>query len=282
MKNNRTSSRRRKVYPKKGLFNLNCKLLLIGLLSLALLFFGIKYFGSKEEQPAEKAQNGSVNGQVETGNKQGQDAKLSTQQVQLSQNDLSDPANIYVLVNKDHGLKNPEYKPADLVIPNIKTSASDKDSERSVRKIIAADLESMLTDAQAAGLDLTMNSGFRSFEDQQFYFNNYVKNSGREAALKFSALPGFSEHQTGLGIDINYSDRKCYLEECFGQSAAGIWLAGNSYKYGFILRYPKGKEDVTGYQYEPWHFRYLGKALAKDVKDSGLSYEEYLKSLNLI
>ena len=186
-------------------------------------------------------------------------------------------------MNKTHPLKDLSYRPTDLVIPNVATSNSDSNDERSVRKIMQADLEAMLSDAKSQGLSLTMNSGFRSYQAQEFYFNNYVAQSGMDSALQFSAKPGYSEHQTGLGIDINSSDRSCYLEECFGSSAGGAWLAQNANKYGFILRYPKGKEAVTGYQYEPWHFRYVGRPLAAEFQNKpDLTYEEYLQSKGLL
>jgi D-alanyl-D-alanine carboxypeptidase len=211
--------------------------------------------------------------------KQSSEKRLSKEGIKLN---ITDPASLQVLVNKNHPLEPQDYRPADLVADVVPTVSSDSSDERSVRAVIRADLEKMFADAKSSGLNLMMNSGFRSSEKQAFYYNNYVRQSGEAAANKFSAKPGYSEHQTGLSLDISYADRKCYLEECFGDSAAGKWLATNSYKYGFILRYPKGKEDITGYQYEPWHFRYAGKELAKEIYEKNLSYEEYLQSLGLL
>jgi D-alanyl-D-alanine carboxypeptidase len=188
----------------------------------------------------------------------------------------------YVLVNKKFGLEPVDYRPEDLVIPKVNLTASDSNDEKSVRKLIAPYLEEMLTAAQNENLNLTMNSGFRSSKLQSFYFNNYVKQSGLEAAKRYSAEPGHSEHQTGLSFDLSYTDRKCYLDACFGDTEAGIWLAENAHSYGFILRYPKDKEEITGYQYEPWHFRFVGKDIATEIFDQKLSYEEYLANLNLI
>lgn len=188
----------------------------------------------------------------------------------------------YVLVNKKFGLDPADYRPADLVIPKVNLTSSDSDDEKSVRELIAPNLEEMLTAAKKVNLNLTMNSGFRSSKLQAFYFNNYVKQSGLEAAKRYSAEPGHSEHQTGLSFDLSYTDRKCYLDACFGETDAGVWLAENAHSYGFILRYSKDKEAVTGYQYEPWHFRFVGKDVATKIFEQKLSYEEYLANLNLI
>ncbi len=196
--------------------------------------------------------------------------------------DIKTATSQYVLVNKTYGIQPEDYKPGDLVVPDVATSSSDSKDEQSIREIIRPSLEKMLKDAKASNLDLVMNSGFRSFKSQGFYFNNYVKQSGLEAAKKFSAQPGHSEHQTGLAFDLSYADRKCYLDICFGQTDAGKWLADHAHDYGFILRYPYGKSDITGYQYEPWHFRYVGKDVANEIYEKKLTYEEYLKNLGLI
>ena len=124
--------------------------------------------------------------------------------------------------------------------------------------------------AAAEGIDLEIISGYRSYDKQKSVYNYWVSLYGKEEADRISATPGNSEHQTGLAIDINN------LEEDFADTPAGKWLAKNAYKYGFILRYPKGKESITGYAYEPWHFRYVGTELAKQIYDSGLTLEEFL------
>lgn len=120
------------------------------------------------------------------------------------------------------------------------------------------------------GLSLNICSGFRSYTLQQTLYNNYVQRDGKAAADRYSARPGHSEHQTGLAFDINKASSS------FTNTPEAKWVAANCWKYGFILRYPEGKEDITGYMYESWHVRYLGKELAKSVYDSGLTLEEYL------
>lgn len=219
--------------------------------------------------------------EVETSNT---DTKKDTPQPTAVQPalDINTASSQYVLVNKTHPLNPIDYRPADLVSSVVATSSSDSSDEKSIRELIKPELVQMFTDAKAANLDLIMNSGFRSSKLQSFYYNNYVKNSGQDAANRFSAKPGYSEHQTGLAFDVSYASRKCYLEVCFAETEAGKWLADNAHKYGFILRYPNGKESVTGYQFEPWHFRYVGKEVAKAIYDKSTTYEEYLQELNLI
>ena len=135
----------------------------------------------------------------------------------------------------------------------------------------------MATDAKALGFDFVAFSGFRSYEYQTTLYNNYVNRDGKEAADRYSARPGHSEHQTGLAFDIGEkSQQDLWLTADFGETPAGKWLADNAHNYGFILRYPEGKEDVTGFMYESWHFRYLGVENATEVKNTGLTLEEYL------
>ncbi len=124
--------------------------------------------------------------------------------------------------------------------------------------------------AAEQGLSIWNQSGYRSYETQQRLYNNYVQRDGKDQADTYSARPGHSEHQTGLALDLNTIDMS------FEQTAEFTWVSQNCYKYGFIIRYPKGKESITGYQYEPWHLRYLGVETATDVYNSGLCLEEYL------
>ena len=123
--------------------------------------------------------------------------------------------------------------------------------------------------AKKAGYSITLLSGYRSYARQKRIYNGYVESRGKAGADAISARPGHSEHQSGLALDVNS------LSSSFGETATGKWLAANAWRYGFIIRYPYGKKSVTGYDYEPWHIRYLGKELAADVYKSGLTLEEY-------
>ena len=119
------------------------------------------------------------------------------------------------------------------------------------------------------GIYLEIVSGFRSYDLQTSLYNRYVASDGKAAADRYSARPGHSEHQSGYAMDLNS------LTQAFADTAEGRWIAANCHKYGFILRYPKGKEEQTGYMYEPWHVRYVGEARAAAIYESGLCLEEY-------
>lgn len=123
--------------------------------------------------------------------------------------------------------------------------------------------------ASAEGLWIYARSGFRSYGDQRYIYNNYVAKDGQAAADRYSARAGHSEHQSGMAIDVNS------LYQSFADTAEGIWLKNNCHLYGFIIRYPQGKESITGYMYEPWHVRYVGVELATAIAQSGLCLEEY-------
>lgn len=135
----------------------------------------------------------------------------------------------------------------------------------------AAAFTELQTAAKADGFTMNSVSDFRSYETQDTLYHNYVARDGQEAADRFSARAGHSEHQTGMAIDVNYAG------DAFNETPEAKWLAENSWKYGFIIRYPQGKEDITGFKYESWHIRYLGKEWAKKIYDSGLTLEEYFK-----
>ncbi len=134
----------------------------------------------------------------------------------------------------------------------------------------SAAFRNMRSAAAQDGISLFIVSGFRSYSTQTSLYWGYVARRGMELADTFSARPGHSEHQTGLAMDLNS------ISDYFGETAEGRWLAEHAHEYGFILRYPKGKSDITGYKYEPWHFRYIGEDMAKEVFESGLTLEEFL------
>lgn len=138
-------------------------------------------------------------------------------------------------------------------------------------------LNTMLAAAKKQGFDLVAFSGYRSFEYQTTLYNNYVNRDGVDAADRYSARPGYSEHQTGLAFDIGERGKEdLWLTEEFGESPAGQWLVTHANEYGFILRFPKDKEHITGYMYESWHFRYVGVEIAKEIKQRDVTLEEYL------
>lgn len=120
-------------------------------------------------------------------------------------------------------------------------------------------------------------STYRSYDRQVELYEAYVKRDGKKAADTYSARPGYSEHQTGLAFDIGeVGNTAAYADNKFANTAAGKWIAKNAHKFGFIMRYPKGKDDVTGYMYESWHFRYVGKKIATEIYNNDETLEEYL------
>ena len=132
--------------------------------------------------------------------------------------------------------------------------------------------------AKSDGVNLIIGSGFRSYDRQNTLYTNYVNRDGKDAADKYSARPGHSEHQTGLAADIyGEASKDSYLHQSWENTNDGKWVNKNCYKYGFIIRYVKNKEDITGYIYEPWHIRYVGKDLAKKLYNNGdwITLEEY-------
>lgn len=140
-----------------------------------------------------------------------------------------------------------------------------------------AAFQEMAAEATLSGYDLVAFSTYRSFDYQTKLYDRYVTNDGQAAADRYSARPGYSEHQTGLAFDIGEQlFEQHFARESFGETEAGKWVAANAHKYGFIMRYPNGSEKITGYMYEPWHFRYIGKELAVQVYEANVTLEEYL------
>lgn len=180
----------------------------------------------------------------------------------------------WVVVNKGSTLPS-DYVPANLTVPDIPLRYSASDPAMQVRSDTAAALEKLVSAAKQDGISLELTSGYRSYSYQVAVYNGYVKNSGVKDADTFSARPGHSEHQTGLAADLEPLSGQCELDQCFGGLPEGKWLAANAYKYGFIIRYPKNKENLTGYEYEPWHVRYVGTALAGQINKSGQTLEQF-------
>ncbi len=193
---------------------------------------------------------------------------------------VKNPDDIMVLVNRKHELS-PDYVPKDLVKPKVRFSPNMDSEKKMMRKEAANALEDLTKAADRNNIKLYCISGYRSYDTQNNIYQAKVKNAGEKEADKYVALPGKSEHQTGLAMDItNLRGIKGILTEDFGSTKEGKWLKENAYKYGFIIRYPKGKEKITGYCYEPWHVRYVGKNAAKDISERNLVLEEYLSKNN--
>ena len=190
---------------------------------------------------------------------------------------ITNPNEYDAVVNKQRHLSS-SYKPSDLVKPNIDFMQSNE-SVMYLRKDAAKALEELCKDAQSSGYKFYGVSGFRSYSLQvDVYKDNIAQYGNEEDANFYSAKPGESEHQLGLSMDLSTKEVNYQLVESLGDTPAGKWLEENCYKYGFIIRFPENKEKITGYSYEPWHIRYVGKDLAKIMHDNNLTLEEYFES----
>jgi len=176
------------------------------------------------------------------------------------------PNNPYhILVNKENAL-DPTYVPDELVIPNVRFANYGDIEKNHMEKKAAEALENMFSAAKLENIDLIAISGYRSYERQKNLYYNAVRRLGIDQMS--SAKGGHSEHQTGLAMDLNS------LSQSFANTKEGLWLAENCYKFGFIIRYPEGKSEITGYIYEPWHIRYVGLELAEYCTLNNLALEE--------
>lgn len=184
---------------------------------------------------------------------------------------VDNPNQINIIINKNVTLHS-DYVPDDLVVPNVLHTAGNK---KMMRKEAAHALEVLFNNAKKHGYTLIAGSGFRSYDSQKNLYNRYVSTYGKKAADTFSAKPGQSEHQLGLTMD--YTSRR-YGNAITGEitnTPEGKWVNHNAHRFGFIIRYPLGKDHITGYKYEPWHLRYVGKDLATEIYLSGKTLEEY-------
>lgn len=171
----------------------------------------------------------------------------------------------YLIVNKTYPLSK------DYVPKNTFQKASGDFCYECIDNIAYNNWKIMHSDADAIGLKIQINSGYRSYSLQKRLYDRYANEDGKELADTYSARPGHSEHQTGLAFDLNS------INDSFAATNEGKWVNENAYLYGYIIRYPKGKENITGYKYEPWHLRYVGKKLAKILYNNGewITMEEY-------
>ena len=235
----------------------------IVILVVAALIFGF-FVRRHANAPAHKNEDETQNSQT---------AKPATNQPAVkkpasfnkSQYSTTDPSSIWVIVNKKHPLNPKNYAPSDLVAVG---------GGQYMRADAANALAKMLADAKAAGYVVTPASGYRSYTTQVSVYDNEVKTYGKAVADSESARPGYSEHQTGLAMDL--ASGGCSITDCFGNTPGGKWITANAYKYGFLLRYPADKVAVTGYRSEAWHFRYIGVSLATELHKEGVkTLEEF-------
>ncbi|EUJ24588.1 D-alanyl-D-alanine carboxypeptidase [Listeria grandensis FSL F6-0971] len=270
-------------------------------LSLAGFNTSADYLTGNIEKPAAETETATTKAgtEDETGTKPEKEAETGSedyqndplypyiaQQNKLVEKDgvqyITNPENILVLANKKYSLQS-TYSPPDLVRPNVTFSFGDEQVEKAqMRKEAGSQLEAMFAAAKQDNLTLYAVSGYRSYQRQQEVFSAEVAAKGESKAKEAVAVPGMSEHQTGLAMDISSRDQGFNLTEAFGETPEGQWLQKNAHNYGFILRYMKGKEAVTQYQYESWHYRYVGKDAATIIYENDWTLEEFFQHVQVL
>lgn len=185
-----------------------------------------------------------------------------------------DPDSIHVLANRQNQLDPPDYTPNDLVYPDVPQYGPEE--AMMLRQEAADALEELFAAGQDENMHLGLVSGFRSFEYQVQIYGARHAEVGTEETDLYMSRPGYSEHQTGLAADvISIANEDCILGECFADTPEGQWVAERAHEHGFVIRYLEDMEHITGYPYEPWHLRYVGKETAEEVYTEGLTLEEY-------
>lgn len=179
---------------------------------------------------------------------------------------------VLIFANKKHKLPD-GYVPSDLVSLTVATAYGDVQMKQEASDAMT----NMFSAANAEGVYPVVTTAYRSEDFQSQLYNGYVERDGQEAADTYSSRPGYSDHQTGLAADISCESNSYYLNQDFENTAEGQWLAQHAHEYGFVMRYPKDKQDITGYMYEPWHFRYIGveEATALYNTDPNETMEEF-------
>ena len=188
----------------------------------------------------------------------------------------TDTSTVTYLVNREYTLSE-DFVPVELTTPDVLFPFSDTSIDKAKMTPEAGEALALLFDAayDEAGLTLYGVSAYRSYARQYTIYATNLVTQGIAHTNRYSAAPGRSEHQTGLAIDISCASEGFGLETTFADTPEGIWVAENAHRFGFILRYPKDKEDITGYNYEPWHIRYVGTELAGYLYETGLTLDEY-------
>lgn len=232
-------------------------LVLLGLAEMATIIWRIDHPSSSKSSHSSPSSNST-----------------SVQAFNKNKYSVNEASSLWAVVNKGRILPS-NYAPANLVVPNAPLYYAASSNDSRLRNDAAAALETLFAAAKTQGYNLKLFSGYRSYGEQASVYSGFVKSQGRTQADLSSARASHSEHQTGLAADISTTRGACELEQCFGNTPEGQWLAANAHKYGFILRYPQGKENLTGYEYEPWHFRYVGVDLAAEIQKTGQTLEQF-------
>ena len=247
----------------------------ITLITLALIIFAsvtFYFFSQRKNTPKNNYINSAATTSKDTLLPEPSSTKQSLS-FNKSQYSLPDPTSLWVIVNKKNAI--PITFAPNLTVPSVRLRLSADEEQMQINTQTAPAIKEMFNDASKDGGSLVFGSGYRSAAKQKLFYNSYVAKDGKKAADSYSARPGHSEHQTGFAADVTSPSGKCHLQICWEDTPEGQWLASNSWRYGFIIRYPNGKTNITGYQYEPWHVRYVGKDLAAKIHESGQTLEEF-------
>lgn len=232
------------------------------LVTVVILIGGGVAFVMHNKKPAAPVQQQTQTNNQNTQAKPAPKPEVTFNKAKYSHDDVT---SIWVVVNKQRPLSPKTYIPADLVAVG---------GGQQMRKEAAGALGQLINGAKTEELTISALSGYRSYNTQVSVYNKEVADYGQATADSESARPGTSEHQTGIAVDVGGGG--CGIEDCFGNTAEGKWVAANGYKYGFIVRYTAEKQAITGYRAEPWHIRYIGTELSNEMHKQGvLTLEEF-------
>lgn len=242
---------------------------LIPVLAIAIIAgAGIGYWVSRKDAP--QNQDTNTSNSIPSEEASSQPASTSFNKSQYS---LTEPTSQWVIVNKKNAI--PTTFVPNLTVPDVRLRLSSGEEQMKINTQTAPAIKEMFNAAAKDGVTLVFGSGYRSAAKQSEFYNSYKAKDGQAAADTYSARPGHSEHQTGFAVDITSTSGTCHLQICWEDTPEGKWVAQNAYKHGFVLRYQEGKQAITGYQYEPWHFRYVGKELALEINKTNQTLEEF-------
>lgn len=204
-------------------------------------------------------------------------AQVGDKTINIPTYEMFRTGNIWALVSKKHPLKGE----AGYQLIDIPVAHGDEDVQMRIARDIADELETLINTAEADGEPLMISSAYRSLKEQQELYDEFVAKNGREMAAVYVSPVGSSEHHTGLSIDFSSVSDDCAddSDSCSLSQSGAAWLADNAHRFGFIQRYPQGKQAITGVGYEPWHYRFVGVPLATAMAGSGLTYEEVLAEI---
>ena len=252
-----------------GLFSILFGVLFI--LLFKLMFLTPRTLSEKDCQDCLSVIQSSQNSSVETTPSPSPTPSPTPTPTPESTIDTTTVSSIQKITNKNHPIDS-DYVPADLTAVNVNSNGTQY-----LRSEAASALVNMFEAARRDNINLYLVSGYRSYAQQLELYNTYVRTDGKVLADQYDAIPGACEHQLGLAVDLSDDNRDHDIDISFETTAAYQWLLKHSYEYGYIFRFPRGKEAITGIAYNPWSFRYIGTEEAKKVYDSGLTLEEFYK-----